>query len=303
MKRSTLRPLALIALALTAFAVPGRAVAQDTPEDRPLAGQEVVLITGSTSGLGREVAYRVAGMGAHVIVHGRDVERGNEVVARIRAEGGTASFVRADLASLDQVRQLAATVLEDYDRIDILINNAGIGSRVPAARSLSEDGYELRFAVNYLSHFLLTDLLLPRIRQSAPARIINVSSIGQAPIDFDDVMIEQNYSGSRAYGQSKLSQIMFTIDLAADLEGTGISVFSLHPATYMDTNMVRSGGITPRTTVDEGADAVMQLVTAPDLESGQFFNGLRPGRANAQAYDPEARARLRALSRELTGGR
>lgn len=295
--------LALAVLVATAaLARPGPLIAQDALPERPLAGK-VVLITGSTSGLGREVAYRVAGLGARVIVHGRDAERGGEVVAAIEADGGSARFIRADLASLDEVRRFAATVLDEYDRLDILINNAGIGSRVPAERSLSQDGYELRFAVNYLSHFLLTDLLLPRIRESTPARIINVSSIGQAPIDFDDVMIERDYSGTRAYGQSKLAQIMFTIDLAADLEGSGVSVSSLHPATYMDTNMVRSGGITPRTTVDEGADAVMQLVTAADLESGQFFNGLRPGRANAQAYDADARARLRALSRQLTGTR
>jgi len=144
-------------------------------------------------------------------------------------------------------------------------------------------------------------MLLPRLKASAPSRIINVASIGQAPIDFDDVMIERDYSGSRAYGQSKLAQIMFTIDLARELQGTSVSVYALHPATYMDTHMVRSAGIEPRSTVAEGADAVMNLVTSPDLESGQFFNGLRPGRANAQAYDEAARAKLRELSSRLTG--
>ena len=263
---------------------------------------DVVLITGSTSGLGRELARRIAATGAHVIVHGRDADRGEEVVAEITSAGvGSARFIRADLASLAEVRELAETVLRDYDRLDLLINNAGIGSRVPAERSLSADGHELRFAVNYLSHFLLTHLLLERIEASAPARIINVSSLAQTPIDFDDVMIENNYSGSRAYGQSKLSQIMFTIDLAAALEGTGITTYSLHPATYMDTNMVRSGGITPRTTVDEGVEAVMHLVMATDLESGMFFNGQQPGRANGQAYDASARSRLRELSHRLTG--
>jgi NAD(P)-dependent dehydrogenase (short-subunit alcohol dehydrogenase family) len=270
--------------------------AQTGEQDR-----RVALITGSTSGLGREVASRLGTAGWHVIVHGRDVERGQEIVNEIMAGGGSARFIRSDLASLAEVRQMADSVLSSYARLDLLINNAGIGSRVPDDRALSADGHELRFAVNYLSHFLLTRLLLPRLRESAPARIINVSSIGQSPIDFDDVMIERDFSGSRAYGQSKLSQIMFTIDLASELAGSGITVQSLHPATYMDTHMVRAGGITPRSTVDEGADAVMHLVTGPNLESGQFFNGQQPARANAQAYDAAARARLRALSFELTG--
>jgi NAD(P)-dependent dehydrogenase (short-subunit alcohol dehydrogenase family) len=271
---------------------------------RPMADQDrrVAVITGSTSGLGRALALQLGEAGWHVVVHGRDVERGEQVVAEI-ARGGTGSarFLRADLGSLAEVRQFADTILQHYNRVDLLINNAGIGSRVPADRALSADGHELRFAVNYLSHFLLTYLLLPRIRTSAPARIINVSSIGQAPIDFADVMIEQDFSGSRAYGQSKLAQIMFTIDLASDLAGTNIQVFALHPATYMDTNMVRASGITPRSTVDEGANAVRNLLTASNLENGQFFNGLEPARANAQAYDAAARARLRALSFELTG--
>lgn len=264
----------------------------------------VVLVTGSTDGLGREVARRIAATGAHVIVHGRNRERGLALVQEIEREGkGTARFYRADLASLAEVRQLADAVLRDYDRLDVLINNAGIGSNLPAGRQLSADGHELRFAVNYLAGFLLTRALLPRIRASAPARIINVASIGQAPIDFDDVMLERGYTGGRAYGQSKLAQIMFTLDLARELEGTGVDVFALHPATYMATTMVLSAGIEPRSTIAEGADAVMHLVTTPGLQSGQFFNGTRPGRANAQAYDDAAREKLRALSIALTGAR
>jgi NAD(P)-dependent dehydrogenase (short-subunit alcohol dehydrogenase family) len=290
--------IVLSALALLLFATDLHAQAASTS---PAQGRKVVLVTGSTSGLGREVALRIAETGAHVIIHGRDVERGQQVVAEITTAGkGTARFIRADLASLAEVRTLGETILRDYDRLDLLINNAGIGSRVPAERSLSADGHELRFATNYLSHFLLTHMLLPRLRSSTPSRIINVSSIGQAPLDFDDIMIERDYSGTRAYGQSKLAQIMFTIDLAQQLQGTGIRVYALHPATYMDTNMVRMGGITPRATVDEGADAVMQLVTG-DIESGQFYNGMQPGRANAQASDADARAKLRAISLRLSG--
>jgi NAD(P)-dependent dehydrogenase (short-subunit alcohol dehydrogenase family) len=267
------------------------------------AARPVALVTGSTDGLGREVALRVAATGAHVIVHGRNRERGEAVVAEIeRAGKGTARFHAADLASLAEVRRLAESVLRDYDRLDILINNAGIAQLGDdGARRVSGDGHELTFAVNYLSHFLLTHLLLPRLIESAPARIINVASVGQSPIDFDDINLERDWSGGRAYGQSKLAQIMFTFDLAAELQGRNVTVNALHPATYMDTNMVTSAGIEPRSTVEQGALAVMRLVTDPSAGTGQFFNGTRPARANGQAYDPEARAQLRAWSRRVTG--
>ena len=266
-------------------------------------GQQVALVTGSTSGLGRELALRLGSMGTHVIVHGRNRERGMAVVEAIESEGvGSARFYRADLASFEQVRDFSAAVLRDYDRLDVLINNAGIAS-APGGRSLSEDGHELLFQVNHLSHFLLTRLLLTRLLESAPSRIVNVSSGAQTPIDFDDVMIENDFSGGRAYAQSKLAQVMFTFDLAEELDGKGVIVNTLHQATYMDTPMVRRAGGTPRTTVAEGADAVMQLVTSPDIGSGGYFSGQRPWRANAQAYDEEARARLWRLSEELTGTR
>ncbi len=283
-------------LALTAASAAG--LQQTTP---PMAGQ-VVLVTGSTDGLGHEVALRIAALGAHVIVHGRNVERGQGVVAEIERDGrGSARFYRADLASLAEVRELAAAVLRDYDRLDILINNAGIGSASPNGREVSRDGHELRFAVNYLSGFLLTHLLMDRLVASAPARIINVSSLAQTPIDFDDPMLEHGYTGGRAYAQSKLAQILFSFDLAEALADRNVFVGVLHPATYMNTTMVARAGVEPRTTVAEGAEAVMQLVTSTDLVSGQFFNGLRPARANAQAYDAEAREKLRTLSRLLTG--
>jgi len=224
-----------------------------------------------------------------------------EVVEAIESEGiGNARFYRADFASFDQIREFGETILRDYDRLDVLVNNAGFG-RAPDQRMLSEDGLELRFQVNHLSHFLLTRMFLPRLRANPSARIVNVSSGAQQPIDFDDVMIENDFSGGRAYAQSKLAQVMFTIDLAEELAGTNVVVNALHPATYMDTGMVRRAGLTPRATVGEGADAVMQLITAPDIGSGGYFNGLRPSRANAQAYDEDARAQLRRLSEELTG--
>ena len=271
--------------------------AQSTP--RP--GQQVVLVTGSTSGLGREVARRLGATGAFVIVHGRNRERGMAVVEAIESEGiGNARFYAADFSSIDQIREFGETILRDYDRLDVLVNNAGFG-RAPDERMVSQDGHELRFQVNHLSHFLLTRMFLPRLRASAPSRIVNVASAAQQAIDFDDVMIENNFSGGRAYAQSKLAQVMFTLDLAEELAGTDVVVNALHPATYMDTGMVRRAGLTPRATVGEGADAVMQLITSPDIGSGGYFNRLRRARANAQAYDAEARAKLRKLSEELTG--
>src|SRR6185295_8913980 len=148
---------------------------------------------------------------------------------------------RADFASLVDVRALADEVLAHEPRLDALVSNAGIGTRVPpGGRQTSRDGHELRFAVNYLAPFLLTRLLLPRLRASAPSRIIHVSSAGQQALDFDDVMLERDYSGVRAYCQSKLAQIMFAIDLADELAGTGVTTNALHPATYMPTKIVPS---------------------------------------------------------------
>ncbi len=289
----------LVAAFVSASAV--TAPSADAQVSTPRPGQRVALVTGSTSGLGRELALRLGSMGTHVIVHGRHRERAMEVVEAIESQGiGGARFYRADLASFEQVREFGEAVLRDYDRLDVLINNAGIAS-APNGRALSEDGHELLFQVNHLSHFLLTRMLLPRLLESAPSRLVNVSSGAQTPIDFDDVMLENNFSGGRAYAQSKLAQVMFTFDLAEELKGREVIVNTLHPATYMDTPMVRRAGVTPSTTVDEGADAVMQLVNSPDIGSGGYFVGQRPGRAHAQSYDEEARAKLWRLSEELTG--
>jgi NAD(P)-dependent dehydrogenase (short-subunit alcohol dehydrogenase family) len=264
---------------------------------------KIALVTGSTDGVGRVVAQRLGEAGARVLVHGRDRDRGERVVADIRGAGGAAEFLAADLASLADVRRLAETVRQRTERLDILINNAGVGTGGAAgSRQISADGHELRFAVNYLAGFLLTRLLLPMIRDSAPARIVNVASAGQQALDFADVMLTRGYSGTRAYCQSKLAQIMFTIDLAEELAGTGVTVNALHPATYMDTAMVRRAGVTPLSSVAEGADAILNLATssAPEGRSGRYFNGQREARAAAQAYDVDARQRLKAISVELT---
>jgi len=264
---------------------------------------KTVLITGSTDGVGRRVAERLAAAGATLLIHGRDARRAASVKATIEVAGGSAAICLADFASLDEVRGLADTVVRDHHRLDILVNNAGIGvGRPDTRRELSRDGHELRFAVNYLSGFLLTHLLVQRLVASR-GRIVNVSSIGQQPIDFADVMLTRGYSGRRAYCQSKLAQIMFTFDLARQLDGTGVTANALHPATYMDTAMVRGDGIRPMSSVDEGAEAILHLATSPELASktGLYFDGLREARANPQAYDADARARLRALSLALVG--
>jgi|SRR5579871_2298136 len=263
---------------------------------------KTALITGSTDGVGRYVAERLAADGARVIIHGRDRARGEAVVERIARDGGDARLVVADMSSLAEVRSLAKALQRDSDGLDALINNAGIGTS-GAGRELSADGFELRFAVNYLAGFLLTRLLLPALESRTSSRVVNVASAGQQPIDFADVMLTRGYSGARAYRQSKLAQIMFTIDLAHELAGRNVTVNCLHPATFMDTTMVRLSGVQPISTVEEGGAAILQLAASSSLEgrSGLYFNGLRESRADPQAYDPDARAKLRALSFELAG--
>jgi len=268
---------------------------------------KTALVTGATDGVGRLVAHELARGGARVLLHGRDAQKLAAVRDEIRNACGSDQLetLRADLAALAEVRALAAEVIDATDQLDILINNAGVGSKSAhgAGRETSRDGHELRFAVNYLAHFLLTELLLPTIQRSAPARIVNVSSAGQHPIDFDDVMLTRGYDGTRAYCQSKLAQILFTVELAERLAGTDVTVNCLHPSTYMNTTMVRTAGHTPISKVEDGAAAVLRLATAPELDgvTGRYFNVTTEARANVQAYDPTARNRLWDLSRQLTG--
>lgn len=267
-----------------------------------LRGQSA-LVTGSTDGLGREVAMRLAALGASVIVHGRHRERGAEVVQAIEASGGEAVFYRADLSSMDEVKGLVSTIKASHDSLSLLINNAGIWMDGGNERRTSPDGHELIFAVNYLAPYVLSYELLPLLAKGAPSRIVNVSSLAQQAIAFDDVMLTRDYNPSRAYAQSKLAVVMLTLDLAARLPADEVTANALHPATLMDTAMVEKAGMPARATVADGADAVMQLAVAADLagKSGLYYHELREARANEQAYDVAARARLKALSRELTG--
>lgn len=298
---------ALASVALLAAALPaagaGQADASRDASPGPEAGQRVVLITGSTSGLGREVARALADSGDHVIVHGRSEERGRALVDEINAgTAGTARFYRADFASLDEVRALAVAVQRDYERLDVFVSNAGILLVDDPVRRVSRDGHELTFQVNYLAGYLLADLLLPLLERSAPARIVNVASITNAPLDFDNVMLEGGYSGMRAYGQSKLAQIMHTIDLADRIVDRGVTVNAVHPASGMNTNMIEGAGMRPRSSVMEGRDNVLRLIDGDALGTGQFFVNGRPARTRyPQAYDAEAREALRRLSDRLIG--
>lgn len=254
---------------------------------RPLHDQRI-LITGSTGGHGRQLAAALAQRGASVLIHGRDANRVEEAVSETGAESGLV----ADLADLDQVRSLAGEASE----LDTLVNNAGV---IVAERRESSDGHELTFAVNYLSHFLLTQLLLSHLRE--PARIVNVSSIGQAPLDLDDVLLERGYDAYGAYAQSKLAQVLFTVELAERLGDREITVNALHPATLMDTKMVRETFGRSRSSVEEGVQATLHLIEDRELDgvSGRFFDGRRESAAHEQAYDAEARHRLWELSERL----
>jgi NAD(P)-dependent dehydrogenase (short-subunit alcohol dehydrogenase family) len=260
-----------------------------------------ILITGATDGLGRALATHAHVAGWEVLAHGRSEER----LAQLAGELDGVMTLRADLGSLAEVAALADAVTEATARLDVLVNNAGIGGADAdgrEAREESADGHELRFAVNYLAGFALTRRLLGLLRASAPARIVNVASAGQMAIDFGDVMLERAYDGTRAYCQSKLAQVMFTIDLAAELDPGEVTANALHPATYMPTKMVLDSGVTPVSSLEQGLEATWRLIAEPALDgvSGRYFFGTRESAPDAQALDDEARRRLRELSERLT---
>ena len=264
-----------------------------------------ILITGATDGLGRALADQLAADGATLILHGRSQDKLDHVADEIQQTHNEDRpiTVIADLAELAQVRQLANDVRSATTRLDALINNAGIGAGQPDGRTrrTSTDGYELRFAVNYLAGFLLTLQLLPLLRASAPARIVNVASLGQHPLDFDDLMLERGYSGIRAYGQGKLAQIMSGFELARRVSPSEITVNSLHPATFMPTKMVLESIGHSIDSLEDGVTSTRRLISDPNLSdvTGKFFDQAREAKANAQAYDVSARAELWKRSLKL----
>ncbi|MFJ6386084.1 SDR family NAD(P)-dependent oxidoreductase [Streptomyces sp. NPDC091972] len=257
-----------------------------------------ILITGATSGLGRYVAFELVRSGHLVLAHGRDPHRTESLVAELRTEGRAEGFV-ADLASLDQVRELGAKVADAHPELDVLVNNAGVGSGSPGTgREVSADGHELRLAVNYLAPVALTRSLLPVLRANSPARVVNVGSAGQEPIDFDDPEFTRGHDGFAAYCRAKFALAAHTFALAEELAGTDVAVNVLHPATFMDTAMVREGGVAPWSTVADGAPGVLALATR-DLGTGGYFDGTRPARAHEETYDREVQKRLATLTDRL----
>lgn len=266
-----------------------------------------VLITGATDGLGRALAERLAADGTRVILHGRDPGRLATVADSIAANfpGSRPRTIVADLAELDQVRRMAERLREDTDRLEVLVNNAGVGFGEPDGvdRRVSADGHELRFAVNYLAGLLLTLELLPLLRRSAPARVVFVASVGQHPLDLDDLMLQHGYDGWRAYRQSKLAQIIAGFELASRLDPAQVTVNSLHPATLMPTKMVVQGLGRQVDSIADGVEATYRLVTDPALAgvTGRYFDRTREATAHEQAYDPQVRAELWRRSLELLG--
>ncbi|MET7392311.1 SDR family NAD(P)-dependent oxidoreductase [Dactylosporangium sp. NPDC005572] len=255
-----------------------------------------VLLTGATGGLGRWLAPRLGAAGLTVLLHGRDKARVDRGVAEVHAAGGRAEGFVADLASLAEIDGLAQAVA-GRDDLTVLVNNAGVGFGAPGApRELSADGYELRWAVNLLAPVHLTRALLPTLRANAHSKVVNVGSLGQAPIDFTDLQLEREYDGVTAYRRAKLALAVWSFELAEheERQRTGVSVNCLHPATFMDTGMVRAAGRPPVSTVDEGGAATLRLILE-EHGTGGFFDGTEPARAHPDAYDPVVRDRLRAV--------
>ncbi|MDX1435622.1 MAG: SDR family oxidoreductase [Anaerolineales bacterium] len=273
---------------------------------------KICLVTGATSGIGLEAARGLASAGARVVLVGRDPEKGERVRREILASTGSirVDYLNANLASQVEIRRLADEFLQAYDRLDVLINNAGAAFM---RRKAGPDGIERTFALNHLSYFLLTNLLLETIVESAPARIINVSSSAhhEARIYFDNLDLKDHYWIMRAYGQSKLGNVLFTYELARRLEGSGVTVNAMHPG-WVNTNIGRNNGILVRLflwlisanarTPVEGADTILYLATSPEVEgiSGKYFIDKRPVATSALSYDQETARRLWEVSEQLT---
>jgi NAD(P)-dependent dehydrogenase (short-subunit alcohol dehydrogenase family) len=288
-------------------------MAQTMPDARPMTGK-VVLVTGGTGGIGKATAMGLAALGARVGITGRDLARAERVAAEIRTASGNPAVdaFAADMSSQAEIRRLAVAVLDAYPRLDVLVNNVG---GFWAHRHQTVDGLEHTFAVNHLASFLLTNLLLDRLKASAPARVVTVSSHVQAEgrIDFDNLQGACDYSGQTAYSQSKLANVMFTNELARRLGGSGVTATCLHPGFVRTdfgaedqawffsviSNVVRPFLKTPA----QGARSSIHLASSPDAEgvTGQFFVNGKPKAANKVAYDPAMLARLWQTSVGLVG--
>ena len=261
-----------------------------------------VLITGATAGLGLHLARNLALRGATLLLHGRRPDRLEQVAGELRQWTPEVRTHVADLADLRQVRAMAARIRDTEPRLDVLVNNAAAGL-AGRQRMISADGHELRLAVNHLAPYLLVRELTPLLAASAPARVVNVASMGQAPVDLGDLMFTRDFDAVQAYCRSKLAMIMATFALAGQLEERRVTVNAVHPAHLMDTGMVRDGGLTPVTGVDDGVLPTLRLVADSALHdvTGRYFFRFDEARAHEQAYDPAVRAALLAETIALTG--
>ena len=276
----------------------------------PMAGR-TVLVTGGSGGIGRATALGLAAMGAHLAITGRDRGRAEDTAREIRAaSAGQVDVLVADLSAQSEVRRLAGEVLQRLSRIDVLVNNVG---GYWNTRHVTADGLERTFAVNHLAPFLLTNLLLGRLRQSTPARVVTVSSNVQAlgRIDFEDLQAERSYSGARAYSQSKLANVLFTYELARRLQGTSVTANALHPGVVRTALGAEDPRAVQRLLMPvmrpfmkapaQGAATSVYLASAPGLEqvTGRFFAGRKPRKSAKRSYDPAAAARLWQVSADL----
>jgi len=277
-----------------------------------MAGR-TVLVTGGTGGTGRATALGLAAMGAHLAITGRDRGRTENAARAIRAAGGgQVDVFVADLSSQSQVRRLAGEVLQRLPRIDVLVNNAG---GYWNTRHVTADGLERTFALNHLAPFLLTSLLLGRLQQSTPARVVTVSSNVQAAgrIDFEDLQAERSYSGARAYNQSKLANVLFTYELARRLRGTSVTANALHPGVVRTSFGAEDPSAVQRLFTPfmrpfmkapaRGAATSIYLASAPGLEhvTGCYFVGSKPRKSSRRSYDQATAARLWQVSTDLAG--
>jgi NAD(P)-dependent dehydrogenase (short-subunit alcohol dehydrogenase family) len=277
---------------------------------------KTVVVTGGTGGIGRATATGLAMLGARVAIIGRDLARSEAVAEEIRRAAGDASVdaFAADLSSQAEVRRVAETLLVAYPRLDVLVNNVG---GFWATRHSTADGLERTFAVNHLAAFLLTDLLLDRLKASGPARVVTVSSGAQSmgTIDFEDLQGVHGYSGQKAYNQSKLANVMFTYELARRLEGTGVTANALHPGVVSTGFGAEDPSGIFRFVVpfmrpfmkspEQGAATSIHLAASAQVQgtTGTFFAKGRPKSSSRQSYDVDAARRLWQVSAELTGVR
>jgi retinol dehydrogenase 14 len=275
-------------------------------------GGKTVLITGGTSGIGKATAAALAAMGARVVVTGRNEERGESAVEEIRRDtGGEVSLMLADLAVQADVRRLAEEFQERHDRLDVLVNNAGV---VQSERTETPDGIETTLTVNHLAPFLLTNLLLDLLKRSAPSRIITVASEAErwAKMDLDDLQSRRKYRGMQVYGMTKLANIMFTFELAERLRGTGVAANCVHPGAVNTSFGTNNRGIMTllfrafkpfMRSPEQGGDTVIYLASSPDVEemTGKYLSDRKLITASDMAYDKDLRERLWEISEELTG--